>query len=71
MTWYRQDGKPAPGFRVTEMVRVGNAVVVQDRIADGLNDLVTSAYLEQIIGVSDQSLPGVVDAMCVFAASGC
>lgn len=71
VTWYRHNGNPAPGFRITELVRVGNAVVVQTRTADGLNDLVTSAYLEQIIGESDQSLSGVVDAMCVFADSGC
>lgn len=65
--WHRVDGQPAPGFRITEFVRVGNAVLVQDRIADGLNDKVTSAYLEQIIGESDQSLAGVVAAMDVFA----
>ncbi|MEP9361872.1 hypothetical protein ABLE68_02830 [Nocardioides sp. CN2-186] len=71
VTWYRHNGNPAPGFRITELVRVGNAVIVQTRTADGYNDPVTSAYLEQIIGESDQSLAGVVDAMCVFAATGC
>ncbi|MBZ5740186.1 hypothetical protein [Nocardioides mangrovi] len=69
--WYRHNGNPAPGFQVTELVRVGNAVLAQTRTADGYDDNVTSAYLEQIITESDQSLADVVDSMCVYAEGGC
>lgn len=69
--WNRVDGAPAPGFRVTELVRVGNAVLVSDRIADGLDDPVTSAYLEKIIAESDQSLVEPVAALCDLSSDGC
>ena len=56
---------------MTELVRVGNAVLVSDRIADGLDRPVTSAYLERLLSASDRSLTEPVAAMCVFAGSGC
>ena len=68
VTWYAQDGAPAvAGFRVTQAVRVGNAVLVSDRINDGAPTRVTGTVVDDLAHDSDERLTDVVDAMAPYA----
>lgn len=56
-------GRPGPGFRVTDVVRVGSAVLVSARVNDGDDAPVTDAVAQGLVDDSTAEIASVVDAM--------